>query len=866
MRMCRFSECLFIAALVAAPAWAQGDSYLRLSAGGDAVLPSAQVVDLDYTKDFSVEAVVKIEPSCPGGRWALILGKVTPRESALATAPGFSLGIVQGHQQTFGQIIIGKVGDGTNQVTVTANEREGYAYAVLTWEMAARQMILYVNGKVEGQAANAGIDPNRIRNDQILGIGHKGGYGELRRDIQLARVWNRKLSADEVQRLWDHFNTTKRHDLPSGVSRTSLLSEWLMFETCDAQGGTGATHVKDTAGSNHLQLEGAAAIVAGVGPLTATAPADKATGVHKSVSLALQGGKSSLSGVVVPPLQYYFEIDETPLFNSAVLKQSGWLPHYSFWSPILKPNTLYHWRAKVRDSSTPARESAFLPVRTFTTEGPSTWFVRPRDKSRTYGTQNGASYADAFNGFLGWDDANGPTPGVVWGPTGVEAGDTLYLCGRHQLDPADVKYVDSSYICVNANGYSDEFPVTLRGDGAEPGTVVGFADGYSLKIDRKKYVALKNIAFEGFRLVTETLTTDVDKEVMTDKPRSTHILFEGCTLTGAQCLVLLQTGHDYWTFRRNTMRDSGFGIKTMGRGIGPRYLTAEYNTIKHIGVAPFEDPDAHALGLSAGEGYLLQSNYIEDTGTAIEFWTATSAMRNMIVRDNFIKNVKVKRVTEGHGIAISGENNDSFGFRTGFQVYGNIIVNAEGAGISSNNKDLVEVYNNVIYNCRIGLRFAVTGAPLAASVFNNIIAYPRECFIFVAADPNVAWSNVSWNNNLYWSARGSPAVFSTLLTPRAGFAEYRSKLGWDQNGVMADPRFVSRAPEEPPDFRILGASPAVDAGEDVGIHRDYLGNPVPLGAAPDIGAYEYAGISVWKSRRNGETTLIPKAPAGFTGR
>jgi hypothetical protein len=875
MRACRFNcsrvlsaaKCLLVLAgsgLLALPAEGQGDGYLKLSEGGDAILAGSQATDLDYAKDFSVEAVVKIEPGCPGGRWALIIAKVAPRTSTLATAPGFSLGIVHGHQQTFGQIIIGKVGDGTNQITVTAKEREGYAYAVLTWEMAARRMILYVNGSAEGEASNPGIDPGRIRNDEVLGIGHKGAYGDLRRDIQLARLWNRKLSADDVKRLWDSFNTTKRHDLPTGVSRTNLLSEWLMCETCNSQGGAGTTHVKDTAGSNHLQLEGSAAVMIGSGVLTVIAPADGATGVNKSVCLDLRGGRNSLSGSIVPPLQYYFEIDETSRFNTTALKQSGWVPHYGFWSPILKPNTLHYWRAKVRDSSTPPKESAFTPVRTFTTEGASAWFVRPRNKNATYGGQNGTSYADAFNGFLVWDNDTGPAPGVVWGPDGVEAGDTLYVCGRHEFDATDTSFVDGSYIYVNSCGYSDEFPVTLRADYVlESGTIVGAGQGYSLKIDRKKYVTFKNMKFEGFKLLTETLTVGSDSEAVTDTPRSTHITFDGCVMANAGCLVTLQTGHDYWAFRRNSLIDSGFGIKTVGRGIGPRYLTAEYNTIKHLGIAPFEDPDAHAFGLTAGEGYLIQNNYIEDTGTAIEFWTATSAMRNMVIRDNFIKNVKVKRITEGHGIAISGENNDSFGLRTGFKVYGNIIVNAEGAGISTNNKDLVEVYNNVICNCGMGLRFAVVGAPVAAAVYNNIVVNPRTHFVYVMGDPNVTWPNVSWNNNLYWPVPHPTAVFGTVWTPGAGFAEYRSKTGWDRNSLAADPRFVTTSPEGPSDFRLLSTSPMIDAGEDVGISRDYVGNPVPCGRAPDIGAYEFTGVTTNKVRGKAGRVSIPKSATGF---
>ena len=38
-------------------------------------------------------------------------------------------------------------------------------------------------------------------------------------------------------------------------------------------------------------------------------------------------------------------------------------------------------------------------------------------------------------------------------------------------------------------------------------------------------------------------------------------------------------------------------------------------------------------------------------------------------------------------------------------------------------------------------------------------------------------------------------------------------------------------------------SPAIDAGMNLGYSADYEGKPVPIGAAPDMGAYEYgAGV------------------------
>jgi hypothetical protein len=205
---------------------------------------------------------------------------------------------------------------------------------------------------------------------------------------------------------------------------------------------------------------------------------------------------------------------------------------------------------------------------------------------------------------------------------------------------------------------------------------------------------------------------------------------------------------------------------------------------------------------------------------------------------NFIKDATRRTVAMGDGIAISGNNNDSLGMRTGFRVYGNIIVNAERAGITSNNKDLVEIYHNVICRCGIGLRFNLSDAPLAAVVHNNIVHEPAGDFIYVRADTTRPWLDVSWDNNLYYPNADDKQGFHISILGSFTFSQYSEALNWDAHSLLSNPLFVSDTLDGPWDFRLQSGSSAVDAGVDVGIDRDFSDSPMPRGFAPDIGAHE----------------------------
>lgn len=87
------------------------------------------------------------------------------------------------------------------------------------------------------------------------------------------------------------------------------------------------------------------------------------------------------------------------------------------------------------------------------------WYVRPAGGN--YGNEDGMNYTNAWDG-LG---------NVVWGTGGVDAGDTLYVCGLHLRNHTGGSKGEK--IIVNVSG-TENNRVTIRGDcPSDPGIIWG---------------------------------------------------------------------------------------------------------------------------------------------------------------------------------------------------------------------------------------------------------------------------------------------------------------------------------------------------------------------------------------------------------
>jgi len=911
-----------------------GDSYLNLSEGGHAYLADADVTDLDYSQDFSIETLVHMATYTTAGRWAGFVSKTGSSGLYSSSVAGWGIGTNKGDEMAMFQTIVAKVGDGSTQALVNSAGVSGQVHAVMTWDASARTLTLFVNGVWQGASTASGLSLANIETGDNLQVGRT--LNELGRDVFMARVWNRLLSFGEVATLWDALDIsdgdgTGSHAVPSGFDTTNLLSEWQMNEECDASGNPGTTHLKDTQGNNHLALVGNADVKLADGALALDAPGDGAAGVDTSVTLVATGGRSELASPT-GPLHYWFQVDEAATFDSAALIESDWLAHYGEYKPVLKSDTTYYWRVKVQDSSATPQESGYTAARSFTTAPAQAWYVRPEGGS--YGSEDGTSYANAWDGF----------EAITWGEDGVEAGDTLYVCGTHVREDSmsGNTWLFGGVQYIRERGFSEEYPITIRMDypgdaghvwaawmdtdvtwyydpvygayassnmwnpnsvrwdplyedcdlgpdgeilmkktlesGEDPsdlatgefcvyapagtnkifikphnagdpsGRIYRPAFGYRFSIGRSRYLVFKNCNFYGTSFSADS------PGAMTDIPTSQYITFDGTLIRhgGTAAIGLDGAAHSHWTIENCTIEHADNGIYGYSDGhSGPDYITIRNCTFLDIGQDPDYSGDGHSIGGQNNHYWLVEGNYMKNTGPAIEMWQGNGNVKNNVVRYNFIIDIHDQPFAGlwAHGIGFSGGAGD------GNLVYGNIVVDSEEAGIrgSCDGLDPLAMYDNVVARVPRPYRLAAsTGGAAYGNGANNIALDPDGTRSSVMEYANAGYEDFIWDYNLYAPGQlGTDFALRSSLGAGSGTGDFASWRTWVQAADPANeshsftgaPKFLNGSGTwtEPEDYQLAWDSPAIDAGtawwEAGETMVDFGGRPIY--GAKDIGAWEY---------------------------
>lgn len=98
--------------------------------GGYGEIQDANFQDLDYSQNFSLEAVVNMAPY-ENANWAGIMAKTSSYGLYNHTYAGWGLGLVQ--SSYYRAVFYGKVGDGTNYAAISGHEYKGRMHLLMTW-------------------------------------------------------------------------------------------------------------------------------------------------------------------------------------------------------------------------------------------------------------------------------------------------------------------------------------------------------------------------------------------------------------------------------------------------------------------------------------------------------------------------------------------------------------------------------------------------------------------------------------------------------------------------------------------------------------------------------------------------------------
>ncbi|MER5867985.1 right-handed parallel beta-helix repeat-containing protein [Kitasatospora sp. NPDC002040] len=165
--------------------------------------------------------------------------------------------------------------------------------------------------------------------------------------------------------------------------------------------------------------------------------------------------------------------------------------------------------------------------------------------------------------------------------------------------------------------------------------------------------------------------------------------------------------------------------------------------------------------------------------------------------------------------------------------------------------------------------FQVCSGPLTGGkIYNNTIEVGAGISTALVTESTSAALDVSFRNNVV-RKEGAGTVSWTLSDPaftvdHNAFRNVAAYAG-ATNTVTAAPGLAAPQVRDPKGVELLTGYPLLGAGAVIADNggRDFFGNPVPAAAAPNIGAYQGAGVGTPVSISRFDTDALGAAPAGW---
>ena len=135
--------------------------------------------------------------------------------------------------------------------------------------------------------------------------------------------------------------------------------------------------------------------------------------------------------------------------------------------------------------------------------------------------------------------------------------------------------------------------------------------------------------------------------------------------------------------------------------------------------------------------------------------------------------------------------------------------------------------------------YGIQGAPAKSHdivIRNNIFFEARGHSFWAPSWPREGTDALKMDHNCWYQPDAFMIFLQAEVFTMNQFAQYQAERKTEPNSIATNPYFVDPARR---DFRLKADSPCIDAGTATDRKADFAGTPVPQGAAPDIGAYEY---------------------------
>ena len=268
------------------------------------------------------------------------------------------------------------------------------------------------------------------------------------------------------------------------------------------------------------------------------------------------------------------------------------------------------------------------------------------------------------------------------------------------------------------------------------------------------------------------------------------------------------------------------------------FLVGNYCTIQGI-------ESHHHSSINYGDGIsiwgnnnLISNNILHENGNHGVFIDHgnNNVIEKNVVYDNYHSQIDL------HAMGGSTDNN-TIQYNKVYMTYHHTAV---GIYIESSTNTTVR-YNTIVKNSQgIQFEFNSTGWIYNNTMYDqyNYAIYLQDCTGLIEVKNNI-YKNTGSGAFLYskyitnkeidyniFDLSGGAIIAEVNNVEYSVLATYQSVTGFDANSLATDPLFISTS-----DFRLQDESPAINAGVDVGLTTDFLGNPIV--GLPDIGAYEY---------------------------